>query len=39
MPLSIVFAVLEFGLQQVQKLDLLLARQRLDVLVVDVLCA
>ena len=39
MPLPIVVAVLEFVTQQVQKLNLLFPRQRLDVLVVDVLGA
>ena len=38
MPLPIVVAVLELGLQQVQKLELLFAWQRFDVLVVDVPC-
>ena len=39
MPPPVVVAVLEFVTQEVQKLNLLLARQRLDVLVVDVSCA
>ena len=36
---SILVAILEFIPQQVQKLNLLLARQRLNVLVIDVLCS
>src|SRR5437879_656162 len=36
---SILVAILEFITQQIQKLNLLLARQRLNVLVIDVLCA
>jgi hypothetical protein len=36
MPLSTIVAIFEFITQQVQKLNLLLARQRLNVLVVNV---